>query len=92
MRTLFFLVALMTMAMATLPLRAEEAPLASGAAAEVREKSASGCMPDGGCCGACTAARVQGENQALQPPHGAETNAAEAGGCPCKRAQQQKGM
>jgi hypothetical protein len=42
-----------------------------------------GCMPGGGCCGACQASQVE-----AKPEEGKDAPAAAAGGCPCSRKQQ----
>lgn len=84
---IFVIVGVLTLALGTLPVRAEDAAPAPGAAAQPQEKSAQGCMPDGGCCAACAAVRAQAQAQAEQA-HGSATSSADTGGCPCKRVQQ----
>jgi hypothetical protein len=62
---------------------AEQAEPAAEAAAEAssEEGKVGGCMPDGGCCGGCQAAR------AAQEKAKAEGKPAAAVDCPCKRRQ-----
>ncbi|GIW45051.1 MAG: hypothetical protein KatS3mg077_2333 [Candidatus Binatia bacterium] len=74
------------------PLHAEDAPTAGSPPAGNEGKAAAieGCMPDGGCCGACAAARAQARSQGEHDQHpGAAATAPEQAGCPCKRAKQQ---
>lgn len=73
------------------PLYAGETSAAANApAAEQPKANGEGCMPDGGCCGACAAARAQAATHGEEKQQGSDTTgAADAGGCPCKRAKQQ---
>ncbi len=65
-----------------------QAPAA--AAPQLVPDQAEGCMPDGGCCGACQAYREL--EQAKQRAEGTTDAAHEAGGCPCKRLKQKQEM
>ncbi|GBD24717.1 hypothetical protein HRbin30_00030 [bacterium HR30] len=87
----FAIVALISFGLLAFSLQAEEASTAGGAAAqEQAASSAEGCMPNGGCCGACVAARAQAKAQEGQKHHEGQVGQDEKpSGCPCKQAKQQ---
>lgn len=66
-------------------LRAEEGSAPAGAPSAEQPNTAEGCMPGGGCCGACAAARAQAQMQQGQEQ---APKLEDAASCPCKRTQQ----
>ncbi|MCX8070943.1 MAG: hypothetical protein N3C12_00630 [Candidatus Binatia bacterium] len=86
----FAIVGLLWCSLIAFPAFAEEPAANNSGAGEQSKAAGGGCMPDGGCCGACAAARAQAASQGEQKvDHGAKTEAQDVGGCPCKRVKQQ---
>lgn len=90
MKTFTFL-ALISYALLAFPVHAEEGSTTAPApVAEEAQSAPAGCMPNGGCCGACTAARAQASAPGEAKDHGSHVGQGEkSGGCPCKQARQQ---